>query len=197
MQNISFKGCIPVEFYAKHPKTQKYVPIVQPQNVKKCQHFVVRNLNKTITGQNKSDVFTRVYEQVDSDYAKNPIVRSIYDKNAPIPKTAQEAKPYVFLFTGDDTDKVKELGKQLGKDKIAIAESTEDKEKEALSQARKKYKTGIKDLINRICPRVKDEQKRDLVMRVFFEPEYNKKGDLSRFVFQDVMFYPQEDKYIL
>ena len=50
--NISFKGCIPVEFYAKNPKTNKYIPIVKDENIKKCQRFVVRNLNKTLKKPN-------------------------------------------------------------------------------------------------------------------------------------------------
>ena len=70
--NISFKGCIPVEFFAKHPKTQKYVPIVKPQNIHKCKHFVVRNLNHTFSKQNQNDVFVNAYKQIDKDYRKNP-----------------------------------------------------------------------------------------------------------------------------
>lgn len=195
--NVSFTGCIPVEFYAKHPITKKYIPIVKPENINKCKHFVVRNLNHTFTKQNQNDVFVHAYEQIDKDYRKNPIVRSFYNKPMEIPTTSNEAKPYIYLFTGDDTDKVKELGKCLGKEKMAIAESTEQKEKRALRQASQRYKLGIKDLINGICSRVKDEQGRNLVMRVLFKPEYNSKGDLNRFKFQDVMFYPQSDNFIL
>jgi len=197
MQNISFKGCIPVEFYAKHPITKKYVPIVQPQNINKCKHFVVRNLNRTLIETNQNDIFIKAYKSIDSDYAKNSIVRSYQDKSSPIPKTPSEARPYVYLFTGDDIDKVKELGKRLGKEKIAIAESTEQKEKRALRQASQRYKSGIKDLINSICPRVKDEKGNKLVMRVLFKPEYNSKGNLKNFEFQDVFFYASKDEYNL
>ena len=62
--NISFKGCIPVEFYAKNPKTNKYIPIVKDENIKKCQRFVVRNLNRTLKKSSQNDVFINAYKNI-------------------------------------------------------------------------------------------------------------------------------------
>lgn len=198
MQNISFKGCIPVEFFAKHPVTQKYVPIVKYENIKKCKSFVVRNLNHTLKEANQNDIFINAYKKVDSDYAKTPFVRSIYDKYAPVPKSAKEKAPcYVYLFTGQDADSINQIGKQLGKEKFDIFERTGKKQSSEIDQAKNQYRRDIRNLINKICPRVKDEKGNKLVMRIFFEPEYNKKGDFKRFAFQDVIFYPQEDGYNL
>ena len=198
MNNISFKGCIPVEYYAKNPKTNRYVPIVQEQNVKKCQRYVVGNLNGTIAIDKRNDVFVSLYKKIDKDYAKTPIARAHYDKYAPIPKTIHEKTHYyTYLFTGSDTDKIKQLGKQLGKEKTDIFEATGEKDNGEIRQAQRRYRAGIKDLINRLCPRVKDELNNKLVMRMFFTPIYDKKGNLSDFKFQDVMFYPQGNDFIL
>lgn len=195
MQNISFKGCIPVEFYAKHPITNKYVPIVKDQNIKKCQRFVVRNLNRTLSKENQNDVFINAYKNIDPDYEKTPVVRSYFDKFTPRPKTAKEPAPRcVYLFTGKDIDCVNKLGKELGKEKSDIFEATGEKENASVRQAKRRYRAGILDLINRICPRVNDGKGNPYVMRVLFTPEYNKKGDLKGFKFQDV-FFDHDMKY--
>ena len=187
--NISFKGCIPVVFYAKNPKTNKYVPIVKEQNIKKCQRFVVRNLNRSIKQENQNDVFINAYKRIDSDYAKTPVVRSYYDKCAPMPKTAYEPAPRcIYLFTGKDVDCINKLGKDLGKEKSDIFESTGKKENAAVAEAKKRYRTGIKELINKICPRVNDGKGTPYVMRILFTPEYDKKENLKGFKFQDVFF---------
>lgn len=189
MQNISFKGCIPVEFYAKHPITKKYVPIVKDQNINKCKHFVVRNLNKSYSKKTRNDVFVKAYEAIDPDYAKVPAVRSYYDIYTPRPKTAYEPAPRcIWLFTGKDVDCVNKLGEELGKEKSDIFEATGEKNNSAINQAQRRYRAGMKNLINRICPRVHDDKGVPYVMRVLFTPEYDKKGNLKNFVFQDVFF---------
>ena len=195
LNNISFTGCIPVEFYAKHPITKKYVPIVKDENINKCQRWVVRNLNNTIQGHNRSDVFINAYKAIDSDYAKNPIVRSHFNKYAPRPKTAHGAAPRcVYLFSGKDVDCINKLGKELGKEKFDIFESTGEKDNSAIRQAQRRFREGVNDLINKICPRVNDGEGHSYVMRVLFKPEYNSKGDLKRFVYQDV-FFDKEVKF--
>lgn len=189
MQNISFKGCIPVVFYAKHPITKRYVPIVKEQNIKKCQYFVVRNLNGTMKGENKSDVFVNAYKSIDPDYAKVPTVRSFCDKYAQMPMNAKEPAPRsIYLFTGSDADKAKEIGETLIKEKADIFEATGKKDNYAIRQAKKRYGFGIKKLLNKICPRVGDGNGNPYVMRVLFTPEFNKKGMLKNFKFQDVFF---------
>lgn len=193
--NISFKGCIPVEFFAKNPKTNKYIPIVKDENIKKCQHFVVRNLNRTLKETNQNDIFIKAYKDIDPDYAKAPIVRSYFDKFAPRPKTAKEPAPRcIWLFTGKDVDSINKIGKELGKEKMDIFEVTGEKENAAVFQAKRRYRAGIKNLINRICPRVNDKNGNPLVMRILFTPEYDKKDRLKGFKFQDV-FFDYDTKY--
>lgn len=189
MQNISFKGCIPVVFYAKHPITKRYVPIVKEQNIKKCQYFVVRNLNGTMKGQNKSNVFVSAYKSIDPDYVKAPTVRSFYDKFALMPKDAKDsASRSIYLFTGADAGKVDEIGKQLAREKSDIFEATGEKDNPAIKQAKRRYGEEMKKFLNKICSRVNDGNGNSYVMRVLFTPEYNKKGMLKNFKFQDVFF---------
>ena len=189
MQNISFKGCIPVEFWAKHPKTNKYVPIVKDENINKCRIWVARNLNNTMHGYNRSDTFINTYKAIDADYAKTPNVRLYFDRYTPRPKTAHEPAPRcVWLFTGKDVDLANKLGKELGKEKSDIFEATGEKENASVRQAKRRYRAGILNLINKICPRVNDGNGNPYVMRILFTPQYNPKGDLQRFVFQDVFF---------
>ena len=193
--NISFKGCIPVEFYAKHPITKKYVPIVKDENINKCQNWVVRNLNNTLRGYNKSDTFINAYKAIDPDYAKTPKVRSYFDRYTPRPKTAHEPAPRcVYLLTGKDVDSINKIGKELNKTKRDIFEATGKKESAEITQAKRRYRAGVYDLIRRICPRVNDGKGNPYVMRILFTPEYNTKGNLKRFVFQDV-FFEHDMKY--
>lgn len=196
MQKISFSGCIPVEYYAKNPKTNRYVPIVQERNVKKCQRYVVQNLNGTICKKKKNDAFVSLYKTIDKDYAKTPAASAYYDCFAPIPKTTADEVPfYTYLFTGSDVDKTRKIGYQLGKEKADIFEATGEADNAAIRQAKRRYRASMQDLFKRICPKVSDEKGRNLVMRMFFTPVYNKKGKLLDFKFQDVMFYPQVDSF--
>lgn len=195
MQNISFGGCIPVQFYAKHPITKKYVPIVQEKNIKKCQRFVVRNLNQTLSESSQNKIFINAYKAIDSDYAKTPVVRSHYDKNAIMPKNAKEPAPKcIYLFSGKDVDCIKKLGRELGKEKSDIFELTGEKNNPTIQQAKKRYQQGIMDLIEKICPRVNDGKGNPYTMRILFTPQYNKKGNLKGFKFQDV-FFDYDKKY--
>ena len=187
--NISFSGCIPVVFYAKHPITKKYIPIVKDANIKKCQSFVVRNLNKSLKEASLNDTFINAYKAIDKDYAQTPVVRSYFDKFAPKPTTAHEKAPRcVYLFTGKDVDCINQLGKELGKQKTDIFEATGKKECAEVRQAKRRFRAGMKDLIDRICPRVNDENGAPYVMRVLFTPEYDKKGMFKKFNFHDVFF---------
>ena len=193
--NISFKGCIPVEFYVKHPITKKYIPMTKDKNIKKCQNFVVRNLNKTLSEKNQNDIFINAYKAIDPDYAKTPIVRSYFDKYEPRPKTAHEPAPRcVWLFTGKDVDSINKIGKELGKEKSDFFEATGKKEGAEINQAKRRFRAGINDLIHKICPRVNDGKGNPYVMRILFTPEYDKKGMLKKFNFQDV-FFDHDMKY--
>lgn len=192
-QNISFVGCIPMEFYAKYQKTGTYVPIVKPENVRKCQNFVVRNLNNT-AGSNQNDKFVREYKKIDKDYAKVQNARSVYDKDAPIIKTINEELPfYSYLITGKDADELNDMGQQLGYRKKEIYDKTGSKNNSEVKKANRNYKYKIKNFIYNLCKRVKDENQNELIMQVYFTPKLNKKGEVTKFNYDKVTFYPQKE----
>ena len=62
-QNISFKGYMPVEFYARHPRTGYYVPVLKEENIRKCQRFVINNLNNP-NKKNANQTFIEKYKKV-------------------------------------------------------------------------------------------------------------------------------------
>ena len=191
--NVSFRGCIPVEFYARYPKTNKYVPIVKPRNVKKCQSFVVRNLNKTLKEENRTTEFVEIYKSVDKDYARTPSVRSYFDKYVPVAqKMSDPYFPSVYLFTGNDIDKANEIGRNLGEIKSDIFERTGQKDNAEVERAKRHYHNQMKKLFDKICSRVRDEQGNDLTLRVFFEPKYKKNGEFKKFEYKHATFYPVE-----
>ena len=60
ISSISFKGYVPVRYMAKNPKNDKYVPVIKNENIRKCQSFVVRNLNGTAKNM-RNDDFVNFY----------------------------------------------------------------------------------------------------------------------------------------
>ncbi|MBQ8635079.1 hypothetical protein IJ425_02880 [bacterium] len=190
--NVSFKGCMPMEFYAKYSRTGTYVPVAKPENVRKCQNFVVRNLNNT-AGENRSDSFVKAYKEQDKDYRALPCARSIYDKRAPIITSIHDKPPaYSYLITGYDVETLDTLGKSFGYQKKDIFERTGVKKGRQVTDAKKQYKSGIKDVMDKLCKRVKDKDGDDIVMKVYFTPEFNRKGELLRFKYDEVAFSKQE-----
>ena len=195
IQNVSFKGVMPVEFYAKNPKNNKYVPVVKPENVKKCQSFVIRNLNGSITRNSNVD-FIREYLTVDKDFAKVQVARTFYDKEAPVITSARQDVPYyVYLVTGSHVDEVDKLGKELGKVKADVFERTGLRQGSEIKKAQKHYFEQLRKFVFRTCPRIKDESGDKVVMRIYYDPKYDKKGNLKNFEYRNVVFYG-EDEYI-
>ena len=194
IQNVSFKGVMPVEFYAKNPSNNKYVPVVKPENVKKCQSFVIRNLNGSITSNSNVD-FIREYLKQDKDFAKCPVARTVYDKEVPVVTTTKNGVPYyVYLVTGSHTDTVDKLGKELGKVKADVFERTGKRDGFEVKEAQKNYFKELKNFVFKQCPRVKNEFGDKTIMRVFFDPKYDKNGKLKNFIYKDVMFYGENER---
>lgn len=191
-QNISFKGCIPVEFYAKYQKTGAYVPVVKPENVKKCQNFVIRNLNHT-AGSNQNDEFIREYKKIDKDYAREQKARGVYNGSAPVIKSIHDKLPfYSYIITGKDANSVEAFGELYGHQKKEIFDRTGTNNNAETQDINRNYRNKIIDFINSFYKRVKDENKNELVMQVYFTPKFNKKGEITKFNYDKVAFYPQE-----
>ena len=182
VQSPSFKGYVPIEFYAKNPDSGKYVPILKKENIKKCQSFVVRNLNHTAKN-NKNEKFVDFYKKYDRDYARTQSVHSVYDPQSPL----------VYLVTGSDVDKVKEMAKPIGKAKAEAVDLTGRSSSFEVFQAGKNYFDDVMRFIKRSCRRVKSTEGEPLSLRMYFDPKYGKRsGKLQGFEFVNARFIKSE-----
>lgn len=184
VQSPSFKAYVPVEIYARNPETNKYVPVLKKENLKKCQGFVVRNLNHT--AKNNKDVgFVDFYKQYDSDYNKTQVVQSIYPDRGPM----------VYMVTGSDVDKVKEMAKPIGKAKAEALDLTGQSSSFEVYQAGRNYFEDVKRFLKSSCRRLKTPDKQDLTLRMYFEPKYGVRSKkLQGFDFVHARFITNSEK---
>lgn len=179
--NCSFKGYIPVKYYAKNPATNEYVPVTKKENIRKCHGYIVRNLNGTIKN-NKNKEFVDEFKSLDVDYRNIPLVTSVYDNKSPV----------VYLMTGKDVDAVKTLAKPVGIAKREAYERTgKAKSFEAASEANNYFRK-IKSYINNYCRRIKDKNGKPLTLNVFFNPEYTRTNTLKGFKYESSQFISEE-----
>lgn len=189
---ISFRGQIAVDFYGRDPKSGNFFPLVKPEHVKKCQSFVVRNLNGTAKKLKNSD-FVNIYKKADKDYAYAPVIRTFYDREATIPTKVREFAPhYVYLVTGKDAETYDDFGKELGIAKRDYFERTGKKYGYDVKRANKDYERNIKDLVFNKAKKVKTEKGKDAVLNIFFDVHLNKKNEIDRFDYAGA--FVSEDK---
>ena len=181
IQQTSFKGYVPVTYYAKSPETGKYVPVVTKENIRKCQSFVTRNLNGTAKNL-RDDEFVEFYKSYDSDYRRCPKVHSVYDKNS----------PQVFMVTGRDADIVDEIAKPVGRAKGDAMDKLGHSKSFEASNASRSYFRNVELFLKNGCKRLKDKDGNNLSLKLFFNPRYTKKGDLNGFDFVDARFMCEE-----
>lgn len=167
--NINFKGYIPVRYYSKEQGEETVYRITSKENIKKCQGYVVRNLNRTLKEHNEG--FVDMYKAMDKDYRKHPVVRSYYGKNG----------CDVFLVTGYDADRIDEMAKPIGiakgdaKSKTGKAKSYESR------NASRNFFSNVESYLKNQCRRIKNNNGEKLVLNVLFEPTYNKKNEFKKF----------------
>lgn len=174
---ISFKGYVPVKYMAKDEESGQYFQITDKDNVKKCQGFVVRNLNGTAKN-NKNTAFVDLYKQYDSDYRRVPKVKSVYDKYSPI----------VHMVTGSDVDVVNEYAKPVG---IAKGESLDRIGRSDSYEARtasKNYFRNVTSYIKNRCRRLKSADGNKLSLVVYFDPKYTRTNNLKGFEYVGARF---------
>ncbi len=181
VQKISFNGYVPIGYYAKNPETNRYSRVVQDKNIRKCQSFIVRNLNGTAKNMKDED-FVDFYRAYDRDYAINPLVRSVYDKDRPV----------VYLVTGKDVNYVDKLAKPIG---IAKGEAMDrygsSKSFESISESNTFFRK-VKEFFKNKCQRLKSDDGQNLSLKVYFDPKYNKKNNLVGFNFVNARFVNEE-----
>lgn len=172
VQNPSFKAYIPVTYYAKNPANDKYVRVMKPQNIKKCQSFVVRNLNGTAKNM-KNDDFVDFYSSYDRDYKNQKTVRSVYDYD----------NSTVIMISGKDTDAVSNMAKPIGIAKGESIDRTGRSNSFETQLATRDYFNQIKSFLKYSCKQVKNDKGEKLSLRVYFDPKYKKDGTLKDFKF--------------
>lgn len=185
VQSPSFKGYVPVQFYAKNPANGKYGPVQKRENIKRCQGFVVRNLNGTAKN-NKNEKFVNFYKQYDKDYQCVPTVHSVYDHENPI----------VYMVTGSDVDKVREMAKPIGKAKADSLDTFGHTKAFEVGQAGRDYYRDVQHFIKNSCKCLKSGDGKKLLLRVYFDPVYGKrgkqKGKLQGFEFVNARFLVEQ-----
>lgn len=178
----SFKSYIPVTYYAKDPNETEYTQIISKDNMRKCQSFVVRNLNGTAKNM-RCPEFVNLYKSYDKDYQYYPVVHSVYDKDEPI----------VYMVTGKDVDIVQSYAKNVGKAKSeSIARIGESRSYES-RKAAKNYFKDVKKFLNNFCNRVRNNQSEELSLRVYFDTELTKTGNIKGFKFANARFIKESE----
>ena len=180
-KNCSFKGYIPVSYFAKNPANNEYVPVIKNENIRKCNGFVVRNLNGTAKSNKNSD-FVSEFKSYDKDYASVPAVKSVYD----------DVSPRVYLITGKDVDTVNALAKPVGVAKREACERTGKSKSFESKMAANNYFKQIRSFINYNCRRIKDKDGQPLSLNVYFNPEYTKNNSLKGFKYSHCEYVPSK-----
>ena len=175
--SASFKGYVPVRYMAKNPKNDKYVPVIKNENIRKCQGFVVRNLNGTAKKM-KDEGFVNFYRAYDSDYRKNPVVHSVYDDSSPV----------VYMVTGDDTQVIRELAKPVGKAKAEAIDTIGSSKTFESQSASRTFFRKVKSFLNNGCKRLKSNSGKNLSLIVYFNPKYSRNDKLKGFEFVEANF---------
>lgn len=183
VQNPSFKAYIPVTYYAKNPANDKYVRVFKPQNIKKCQSFVVRNLNGTAKNM-RNDDFVDFYSQFDKDYREQKTVRSVYDNE----------NAAVIMITGRDVNAVTNMAKPIGIAKSEAIERTGSPDSAETEFATKDYFEQIKSFLKYSCKQVKNNYGEKLSLRVYFDPKYKKDGTLKGFDFVNARMVSENEQ---
>lgn len=179
----SFKSYIPVTYYAKDPSENEYSRIISRDYMRKCQSFVTRNLNGTAKNM-KCPEFINMYKSYDKDYAYYPFVHSVYDKDEPV----------VYMVTGKDVDIVQRYAKNVGKAKSeSLARIGEARSYES-RKAAKDYFKDVKNFINNFCHRVRNNRNEDLSLRVYFDTQLTKNGEIKGFKFSNARFIKESEK---
>ena len=173
----SFKGYVPVKHYALNPRDNQYWRVTKKDNLRKCQGFVVRNLNGTAKNMHNSE-FVRLYASHDNDYRRCPVVHSVYDLES----------PDIYMVTGWDVDNIQNMAKKVGVAKSeSISRIGNTKSFEVKDTANSFFKE-VKNYINNFCRQLRSDSKDNLELRVFFVPQYKKDGTLKGFTYNHAEF---------
>ncbi len=172
----NFGASIPVYYYAKD-KAGKVWRVMKPENIKKCNSYIIRNLTGSL--KNKNESLINLFKRFDSEYKLSGKVRSVYDN----------AQAIVYLVTGKkDCNAIKELGQKLGEVKSESLSRTKTTKTFEVMEAAKQFFRKSLNYVKRPDIKKKTNDGNPLSMHITFDAEYKRNGDVKGFKFSDINF---------
>lgn len=182
--NINFGSATHVYFFTSDGKR-----IISDKNMKKCERYLVRQLNnaKNLKSKNQELADTFKFDKRqnvgDKDYYNKPIVRSVYEY------AKERAKGFVNIITGKDVKPVDDIGKEIGKSKRLAKERTGSTDSFETSYSIKQYNTKAPKYAD--SKGIYKDGKRQ-AFGVIFDPLYNKKGELKNFKYNRSGYFDED-----
>ncbi len=163
--NINFQGYIPVRYYAKDAESGKYLRIVSDEYIRKCQRKIISILNSETQKNELDESFFKFYRRLDKDHAAKQAAASIY------PKTAQS-----YIVTGQDAVFLKDSAyKTVGAANHNSYNTVGHLDTFETKQASKMYQQNALSSLKHMS-QVSNEQGNPLLLKLYFVPNYYKKG---------------------
>ncbi len=181
----AFGASFPIYYYAKD-KAGKVYRVMKPENIKKCNSYIIRNLTGSI--KNKNNNLIETFKNFDSEYKLSGKIRSVYDK----------AEALVYMVTGKkDCEFIKKLGQELGEIKSeSIRRTKTTKTFEVVEAAKSFFKKSI-SYVRRADVRKKNQKGEKMVIHAVFDAEYKKNGDVKGFKYSDIAILKENEVFAL
>ena len=179
INSVSFKGYVPVRYFAKNNKDGSYYPIYDKDKIKKCNNYIVRNLNGTAGKNSKNDELVDKFSSYDKDYKEKPYVRSVCDRGV------------VYLVTGKDANKLPEYAKPIGIAKSESLDAFGHSESHDAKLRTREYFANVKSFLKNTCIQIKGGNDKPLTLNAYFDPQY-KNGELKDYKYNSLEFVDEE-----
>lgn len=174
---VSFKSYVPVYHKKFNPQTGEYDLITDQKEIRKCQRFVVSNLNHSKNGK-KDATFVKMFSGKDPDYRYLNVVQSVYDDKLPV----------VHMATGKDVDIIKNYAKNVGRAKSdALYAYGTTKTSETSRVTTDYFKTAKRYLFTK-ARRLKSPAGDKQGLAVYFKPIYKRNGEQKDLIFEKAEF---------
>ncbi len=182
--NVNFGSAVRAYFFTPDGKR-----IITDKNIRKCQRYVIRQLNnaKNLKSKNQELVDTFRFDKRQGtenyDYSRVPKVRSVYEY------AIERAKGFVNIICGKDTERVDALGKEIGKAKHISLVRTGSKKSFETSYTARQYHRRAPEIADEIG--IYKDGKRQ-AFGVVFDPKYKKNGELKGFEYNRCGYFDEE-----
>lgn len=182
VQSPAFKAYVPVTYYIKDKETGEYDRVTSPEMMKKCQSFVIRNLNGTAKNM-ACERFVNGYSKQDSDYRNDKRASSYYDYD----------RARVLMVTGKDVDAVKQMAKPIGIAKGEAVDKTGKAKSFESRLASRDYFKQLKSFLRTSCKQVHNKNGENLALRVYFDPKLKRDGTIAKLNYDCALFVKNDE----